>query len=982
MPCPDCTPARIAEIQALICDAQAELAKCEGKPLAQNKTAQITAELSALNAELLTCLANAAAVPSPDYEYIKDYVCDPTTNTRHCIVTPFIDGVAQPVIDTDLNTPCDADMPIEPQVEKIAYCNTDTNTIHNKVCLYTFTDPSDLTQVTETVLSDVDTGVPCVDEPETTEDVTIDCDGNTVSEVANNSVIIKGATRAIPVRLEEDCTGILEEIRDAISNQDGTENLDDFCYSNEVPEQVIDLPQGSNLDGVVAFTNFDGNGSLASITVSGGGAAVNDINSGGVTGALVSPGLGAATVQITFTPAVPLTELNFVDVAGNGYDLLNISPAPVSASGSYVLSGSDLTISFGLGNQVGAAQFDGSLVQSVTFDIPTNVGGGGIALQGLTLGASSQGGAAYKLFDEDGNFLEYRDRVTDAVVDASLIIECPAETQEVSGAVSINGNVELSPDCKNTIVTGIGQEFRDALQENSNTTTCFEDTANINNGGNTRNVGVAITTVFSYTAPQAFILKEFDANFDLGGSIESYTVEVNGVSSLTNGFTWTGTFSQLSNGVFTLVNPLEVQAGDVITFTPNNTTGGRFLRFNFTNTSQVFVGTTGTGGPDSLRVQIVGCNRYQIVEDSNGDKTGTDDDGNALSQAQIANIEATATQIDCDGADDVTIVGGEVSITSECKQELADLIADAICDYELTSEVCYELPVDASTPHTREVIISNLDEPRGPIFPAAGSNNIPWNNGPVFQMNGGDGLPVYDSYELVRLTLRGDVGTVTTQPTQLRSNSATFTGAFQSPIAVGADQDIIFDFDPGQIRTNLGTDGVGALPLRVDPVGLTGQMAYVDTPVIGNQMTSGGGTAGQELFGELVIRVQVGEQVTVRRYTCISTGETKIYRVDADGTVTEIPDVPADWTLCPEEEEAVTETEIVGLTKTVTRTSGTNIYAANYRSLSVTAFSDDVTIDGQAIPSGFTWSIDSNRFEQFVNDTAVTGTDYIVTEVR
>lgn len=77
------------------------------------------------------------------------------------------------------------------------------------------------------------------------------------------------------------------------------------------------------------------------------------------------------------------------------------------------------------------------------------------------------------------------------------------------------------------------------------------------------------------------------------------------------------------------------------------------------------------------------------------------------------------------------------------------------------------------------------------------------------------------------------------------------------------------------------------------------------------------------------------------------------------------------------------QNEIVNLNKSHTRvTDGTpTTVTANYRSVSVTAYSSDVTIDGATIERGQIVSIDSNRYEQFVQDTVITGTDYLVTTV-
>lgn len=74
-------------------------------------------------------------------------------------------------------------------------------------------------------------------------------------------------------------------------------------------------------------------------------------------------------------------------------------------------------------------------------------------------------------------------------------------------------------------------------------------------------------------------------------------------------------------------------------------------------------------------------------------------------------------------------------------------------------------------------------------------------------------------------------------------------------------------------------------------------------------------------------------------------------------------------------------TEVVDLTKTHERTSGANTYTAPYRSLTITAISNDVVIDGQAIPRGMSVSVDSNENERIINDTIVDGSDYFVTQV-
>lgn len=71
--------------------------------------------------------------------------------------------------------------------------------------------------------------------------------------------------------------------------------------------------------------------------------------------------------------------------------------------------------------------------------------------------------------------------------------------------------------------------------------------------------------------------------------------------------------------------------------------------------------------------------------------------------------------------------------------------------------------------------------------------------------------------------------------------------------------------------------------------------------------------------------------------------------------------------------------EVTPLNKQRFRATGTNVYAAPYRSISITAFSDDVSIDGQPVEQGFVEGISSNANEVYTQDTVVEGTDYFVT---
>lgn len=73
---------------------------------------------------------------------------------------------------------------------------------------------------------------------------------------------------------------------------------------------------------------------------------------------------------------------------------------------------------------------------------------------------------------------------------------------------------------------------------------------------------------------------------------------------------------------------------------------------------------------------------------------------------------------------------------------------------------------------------------------------------------------------------------------------------------------------------------------------------------------------------------------------------------------------------------------VQGLVTTDANETGTNTYTAPYRSLSVTALSNDVTINGVVIPEGLTRSSGSNDDEQQTADVTITGTSYYVTLVK
>lgn len=108
----------------------------------------------------LCCLIEAAQ--RPDYETV---VTPPfcVDGTWHYFIVSYENGVEIGREEIDSGSACTNPPPVPPDFEKISYCNLETNTTWEKVSAFAFsgTDPSDPSQWSEVVLSDVDTGKPC-----------------------------------------------------------------------------------------------------------------------------------------------------------------------------------------------------------------------------------------------------------------------------------------------------------------------------------------------------------------------------------------------------------------------------------------------------------------------------------------------------------------------------------------------------------------------------------------------------------------------------------------------------------------------------------------------------------------------------------------------------------------------------------------------------------------------------------------------------
>lgn len=101
-------------------------------------------------------------VTSCDPQLFVSTFCDFSTKTIHTISTVVALGGTPITTTEDTGIVCDPTQPIPQDPEKVRYCNADTGTFWDKICVFQF-DQEDVTiPPTLIVLSDTDSGVDCV----------------------------------------------------------------------------------------------------------------------------------------------------------------------------------------------------------------------------------------------------------------------------------------------------------------------------------------------------------------------------------------------------------------------------------------------------------------------------------------------------------------------------------------------------------------------------------------------------------------------------------------------------------------------------------------------------------------------------------------------------------------------------------------------------------------------------------------------------
>lgn len=463
----------------------------------------------------------------------------------------------------------------------------------------------------------------------------------------------------------------------ALQGPEGTENLDDFCYDIAAVDEPITGLSGTLSDGTTYEVVTDG------ITAS----------SFNGTGEFYANGLGnpsPATFRIIFSAPTTVT-VTPAQVPGFGaqptptvwHDVAGFEPSAIRnvggdlsyTAGATVLpitdNGNEVTVAGSGTNGVSWNADWGSVVgiDSTEFEIVI------VAHDRFVVNFSrpALSGKAYKQLNEDGSLVGYFDRITDEPVSASDIIECPEATQAVS----------IASECKNELATLIA----DAIADNQTTKACFRflnDPSFVDGTGPGARGSVTVASLGAgphqtFTATQDLILNQFSGTLFSNGANGDINVEWSTPND--SGVTSFNTVNQ--GGLIIPFGDVPLNQGEVLEIT---FTGDGSVFWN--NNSDIFdqvLGAAAFGWEGVL--SFTEFETITVVTDSNGVQTATDTQGNAFN---AGDIPADAQEVDCDGADDVTIVGGEVSITSECKEELANLIKQP----EYVGPICYEVPSD------------------------------------------------------------------------------------------------------------------------------------------------------------------------------------------------------------------------------------------------------------------------------------------------
>ena len=561
----------------------------------------------------------------------------------------------------------------------------------------------------------------------------------------------------------------------------------------------------------------------------------------------------------------------------------------------------------------------------------------------------------------------------------AAIVNIPAERFTVIDGQAFDklGNETVLPDgavqVECTTLDTILEELRN--KKTGGVETCFTLP---------NNLGQATSGSFFEDVAGANISENFTFEFSEDGTITGLILRLNAlatfggvqtmVSLLSDGGVGTNTvntFGGVFPHTFTFDTPITGAEGDVVTFEVIVEAGIESeVQYNGTSTQQFVNFETTTGAFPMVTILAEGGEAFRKVTYSDKTCQFFDSQGQCI-DALPSGVDECASQ--------------ELSKLCDIDDKLQSLIdLQAPEGTENIDDFCYEVQ-GADEPITG--LSGTLSDGTTYTVVTDGITASEFNRGELYANGSADPSP-----STFRIIFSAPT-TVTVTPAQVAG-----FGAMPSP-TVWHD---VAGF-PASAMRNVGgtlTYTAGATALPITDSGNENEVTVAGSGTNGVSWNAPWGSVVGEDSTEFEIVIVAHDRFVVNFSRPNSSG--KAYKqLNEDGSlvgyfdrITDEPISAASIIECPEDSNEVSiaaecKQELAhlinapaDLTKTVSRTSGPNTYSANYCSLSITAFSGDVTIDGQDIPQGFGWSVSSNENERFVNDTIVDGTDYIVTLVQ
>lgn len=455
-----------------------------------------------------------------------------------------------------------------------------------------------------------------------------------------------------------------------------------LCYDVVIDpvELTFNSTDGENLGGgVINYADLNGTGIGATVTSSTGSIVLQSI------GPLLNFN-GDGTVTLQFSEAITIGEMTVRSSGGLDAVYSNFSVSPVSASAGFSLNGGVVTVDAGQAVPVdGIIDFGGVEVTEISFDINQNASTTHINnIAGVNRRPEVR--KAVPLY-EDGVIIEYRDSITQSVIPAADVYECPASSSEASIASDTlcNGDTGLKVETVNATFDYweldsvdnqlIDQQWDDVtdgagiftlaerIKENGDAFLASFDTSqatSIDGFVSSLNVDDANNAggVVDYQRLSGYIVVTEDGSHRYAGAAEGYialdlmagSLPVNRIYCEVRANSGASDTFAIASGIYKI-------------YAHNVDLGG-------ISSSAIFQSDDGTGAfTNGLGAIMLSSTKPTYTKKIGNICAGvrTGEDGSP--------IEVDGVLITTDNPNTIP-VAGEVSITPECKQELAKAIAE------------------------------------------------------------------------------------------------------------------------------------------------------------------------------------------------------------------------------------------------------------------------------------------------------------------